>query len=86
MIEHYLNKGTNSSFAGRFYCYNLLHMERFQYIRDAYKREKQIKGWTRAKKVALIESENPTWRFLNKDIMDWPPAKDASPRRTFQRS
>ena len=30
----------------------------------AIAREKQIKGWVRAKKVALIESHNPTWRDL----------------------
>jgi len=31
----------------------------------AIEREKQIKGWLRAKKVALIESTNPTWRDLS---------------------
>ena len=34
-------------------------------------REKQIKGWTRAKKIALIESVNPTWRDLSSDFMDY---------------
>jgi putative endonuclease len=38
-------------------------------------REKEIKGWLRSKKIKLIEKENPTWRFLNKDIMEWPPTK-----------
>jgi putative endonuclease len=31
-------------------------------------REKQIKGWVRAKKIALIESLNPEWRDLS---LDW---------------
>lgn len=31
-------------------------------------REKQIKGWTRAKKIALIESMNPKWNDLSKDL------------------
>jgi putative endonuclease len=29
--------------------------------------EKQIKGWTRAKKIALIESMNPEWKDLSED-------------------
>ena len=31
----------------------------------AAKRERQIKGWTRAKKIALIDSSNPDWRDLS---------------------
>jgi putative endonuclease len=34
-------------------------------VTAAIEREKQIKGWTRAKKVALIESINPTWEDLS---------------------
>jgi len=30
-------------------------------------REKQIKGWRRARKVALVESVNPSWRDLSED-------------------
>jgi putative endonuclease len=37
-------------------------------IRDAIEREKQIKSWRREKKVALIESLNPSWRDLS---LDW---------------
>ena len=37
-------------------------------IRSAIAREKQIKGWTRQKKIALIESTNPHWRDLS---VDW---------------
>ena len=33
-------------------------------IRSAGDREKQIKGWRRSKKIALIESGNPKWRDL----------------------
>ena len=85
MIEHFLNKGKSVTFGGRFYCYNLIYFERYQYIQDAYAREKQIKGWTRAKKEALIAQDNPEWRFLNVDIMEWPPAKDARPRLPFNK-
>jgi putative endonuclease len=36
----------------------------FSDIRDAIEYEKRIKGWTRAKKIALIEDVNPEWRDL----------------------
>jgi putative endonuclease len=36
-------------------------------------REKEIKGWTRIKKLALIKIDNPKQRFLNNEIMEWPP-------------
>jgi putative endonuclease len=36
-------------------------------IAAAIAREKQIKGWTRAKKIALIEAMNPEWRNLAAD-------------------
>jgi hypothetical protein len=32
-------------------------------------REKQIKGWIRARKIALIESLNPEWRDLGESIL-----------------
>ncbi len=36
-------------------------------VREAIAREKQIKGWLRHKKIALIESTNPEWNDLSKD-------------------
>jgi len=53
--------------------FGLVWFERHQYINHAIEREKEIKGWLRSKKIKLIEEENPDWRFLNKDIMEWPP-------------
>ena len=37
-------------------------------IESAIAREKQIKGWTRAKKIALIESINPGWKDLSEEF------------------
>jgi putative endonuclease len=34
---------------------------------DAIAREREIKGWRREKKIALIEAENPEWRDLARD-------------------
>jgi putative endonuclease len=42
----------------------LVYYESFGEIRSAIQREKQIKGWLRAKKIALVESMNPGWRDL----------------------
>ena len=43
----------------------LVHYETYSDIRDAIAREKQIKGWRREKKVALIEDMNPGWKDLS---------------------
>ena len=75
LIEHYMNRGKKKTFAGRYFCYNLLYYEIHRYVNNAIGREKQIKGWTRLKKTNLIKQENPQMRFLNSDIMDWPPEK-----------
>ncbi len=51
-------------FTKRYNVHRLIYFEGFGDIRDAIAREKQIKGWLRAKKVALIESVNPEWKDL----------------------
>jgi predicted GIY-YIG superfamily endonuclease len=38
--------------------------ETFTQVGNAIAREKQIKSWTRAKRIALIKSKNPAWRDL----------------------
>ena len=46
-------------FTQKYNLYKLVYFEQFGDIRAAIAREKQIKGWLRAKKVALIIAENP---------------------------
>jgi putative endonuclease len=55
----------SSSFTGQYNCYYLLYSESFQNIRDAIAREKEIKGWTRQRKIDLIKTLNPNMDFLN---------------------
>ena len=43
----------------------LVHFEVTGDIRAAISREKQIKAWTRAKRIMLIEKDNPDWRDLS---------------------
>lgn len=74
LAEHWQNRGQVKTFAGKYYCYNLIYYEYFPYIINALQREKEIKGWRRQKKTDLIKIKNPDWTFLNKSICgDWPP-------------
>lgn len=52
------------SFTERYNVTRLVHVEEYDSIVAAIEREKGIKGWDRAKRVALIEQDNPTWRDL----------------------
>lgn len=67
--EHYENRGKLDSFAGKYYCYNLIYWEHHRYVLNAIDREKELKGWMRAKKNALIAAFNPQWKFLNSEII-----------------
>ncbi len=64
--QHYQNRGCRDTFAGKYYCYNLIHFEEYNYIDRAIAREKQLKKWSRIKKNWLIEQNNPNWEFKNK--------------------
>ncbi len=52
------------TFAAKYKCKHLLHYEKFTWVYDAIAREKEIKGWLRAKKLELIKKENPGLDFL----------------------
>ena len=54
-------------FTARYDITRLVHYEATNDIQAALQREKQIKAWTRAKRVDLIESTNPQWRDLSTD-------------------
>ena len=61
-------------FTARYNCDRLVWFENFQYIQSAIAREKELKGWRRAKKIALIVSMNPRWMDLSRDWYDCEPA------------
>ena len=52
-------------FTKRYNLTSLVYYEVHEDIIAAIAREKQIKGWTQTKKIALIESVNPQWRDLS---------------------
>ena len=58
-LEH--KRGDIEGFAGKYHCNRLVYYESYDDVHRAIGREKQLKGWTRAKKIALIESRNPRW-------------------------
>jgi putative endonuclease len=62
MQQHRVGKG--SVFCKRYNVNELIYYELFLDIRDAIKREKEIKGWRREKKLALIKSRNPEMKNL----------------------
>ena len=52
-------------FTKKYNITRLVYFEVFGNAREAIAREKQIKGWVRRKKIALIEADNPKWRDLS---------------------
>ena len=66
VLQHKLKR--LPGFTARYNVNKLVYYEDTNDIRIAIAREKQLKGWLRVKKVALIESKNPTWKDL---AFDW---------------
>ncbi|HEX4047745.1 MAG TPA: GIY-YIG nuclease family protein [Elusimicrobiota bacterium] len=61
------------SFVARYNLHRLVFMETYPTARQAIAREKQLKGWSRAKKLKLIREQNPEWRDLSADYPSPPP-------------
>jgi putative endonuclease len=61
-MEH--KRGEVEGFASKYRCDRLVYYESFDDVHKAIGREKQLKGWSRAKKIILIESRNPRWEDL----------------------
>ena len=54
-------------FTKRYHVHKLVYFEITTDVRSAIEREKQLKGWLRSRKNALVESMNPEWRDLSED-------------------
>jgi putative endonuclease len=57
-------------FTSKYRIHRLVHYETFKYVGNAITREKQLKGWLRSKKLALISCTNPTWEDLGEQWFD----------------
>src|SRR5258708_28631596 len=56
--------GKVEGFTKKYHINRLVYYETFKYVNNAIAREKQIKAWTRAKRLALIKTMNPAWQDL----------------------
>jgi putative endonuclease len=61
-LEH--KSGKIEGFTKKYHINRLVYYETFRYVGNAIAREKQVKAWTRSKRLALIKSLNPTWQDL----------------------
>ena len=66
LSEH--QSGETHGFTTDYRCQKLVFWEHYSYVHEAIAREKQLKNWSRKKKVALIESMNPRWFDLSEEI------------------
>jgi putative endonuclease len=62
VFEH--KTGRIQGFTQKYRVRRLVYFESWKYVRSAITREKEIKHWTRQRRVDLIESINPTWEDL----------------------
>ena len=70
LIQHEEVAKINDSnkFTSKYNIHYLVYFERFQFIEEAIKREKELKKWNRTKKEKLINTSNPNWDFLNDTV------------------
>jgi putative endonuclease len=69
LYEHSSGRGDAGKFTGRYQTDLLVYFELCPGAAQAIAREKQLKGWTRSKKDALITAFNPTWQSI--DLERW---------------
>ncbi len=67
-IYHHKNKSV-SSFSSKYQVEKLVYYEIFEDVKEAIKREKQIKAGSRQKKLDLINKLNPSWKDLYNTIV-----------------
>ena len=68
-IQKHKDKFYKKSFTAKYNINKLVYFESFPDMSSAIKREKQLKGGSRAKKIALIESMNPSWKDLFAELV-----------------
>jgi putative endonuclease len=61
--------GELEGFSKKYQMKRLVYVEATSDVQAAIRREKQLKGWRRAKKLKLIESLNPEWRDLGDELL-----------------
>ncbi len=64
-VSQHKNGTFPDSFTTRYKINKLVYFERFAMVPEAIAREKQLKNWSRIKKLRLIVAQNPTWQDLS---------------------
>jgi putative endonuclease len=59
--------GTYDGFSKTYNCHRLVYLEHFTSVDFAIAREKQLKRWSRSKKLTLIQRDNPAWADLSEE-------------------
>lgn len=70
-ITEHREKAYPKSFTAKYNVVKLVYYESFYSIEEAINREKQVKVYSRSKKIALIEKLNPDWKDLYDEIKYW---------------
>jgi putative endonuclease len=65
--EH--REGVGANFPAAYRCNKLIYCEYYSNVHEAIARESQLKKWSRAKKVELINRLNPSWLDLSVDLL-----------------
>jgi putative endonuclease len=68
-------------FTSKYFLERLVYFEESDDIGAAIAREKELKGWRRPKKIALIQRVNPQWSDLSRDLID---RVEASPDKSLR--
>ena len=68
VAEH--KSGAGSVFSQKYKVNKLVYYKIGDFGLAAIAHEKELKGWTRAKKIKLIESFNPDWHDLSFDLFE----------------
>ncbi|RZK06560.1 MAG: GIY-YIG nuclease family protein [Flavobacterium sp.] len=70
-IQQHQSKEFAKAFSAQYNCNKLVYYECFSSIEEAITREKNIKEWKREWKENLINSNNPDWKDLSEEVLNW---------------
>jgi putative endonuclease len=79
IYEH--REGLVAGFTRRYGVKRLVYVENYDDISNAIVRERRMKEWQRAWKVALIEADNPDWQDIAVTLLGFEPLDTREPRR-----
>ena len=69
-VHEHRQEADPKSFTTQYHVHRLVYFEETCDVRAAIEREKQIKGWNRARKNKLVEKQNPSWQDLYQQILE----------------